>query len=73
MASGHRQLVEQPNRQGCRAASGHRQPVEHSNMDSKDQEDLQEERNEELHRPQGSRTIVYTFILLEVTHRLPMQ
>ena len=65
MASGHWQPVERPNRQGCRAASGHRQPVEHSNMDSKDQENLQEERNEELHGPQGLRQrVVYTFRLL---------
>ena len=64
-ASGHRQPVERPNRRGCRVALGHRQPVEHSNTDPKDQEDLQVERNEELHGPQGSRgKVVYTFRLL---------
>ena len=57
--------MERPNKRDCRAALGHRQPVEHSNTDSKDQEDLQEESDKELHGPQGSRQrVVYTFRLL---------
>ena len=74
MALGHRQPAERPNRRGCRTAARHRRLVEHSNMDPKDQEDLQEERDEELHGPQGSRQeVVYTFKPLPVTHRLPVQ
>ena len=49
-------------RRGCRTAARRRRPVECSNTDPKDQEDLQEERDEELHGPQGSRqNTVYTF------------
>ena len=48
--------------------------MEHSNADSKDQEDLQVERNEELYGPQGSgEKFVYTVRLLTMTHRLPVQ
>ena len=55
-------------------AARHRQPVEHSNTDSKDQDDLQEERNEELQGPQGSRQKLSTpSCYPTVTHRLPLQ
>ena len=62
VASGHWQPAERPYRRGCRTAARRRQLVECSNTDPKDQEDLQEERIEELQGPQGSRQeVVYIF------------
>ena len=74
MASGHRQPAERPHRRGCRTAARHRRPVEHSNMDPKDQENLQEEqmRNSMDPKDQENKFSIPSFYPI-VTHKLPMQ